>query len=206
MTGLDLEKDRLIEVSRLAHAVASFPIGRVVVLVYVRESTGKGAGLKRRFSQIAVIVTDGNLRQVDDGVDWVIKTDKAVLDRMGEWCTAQHAKVSCSRLIVTSRLGVTETSSSIKSGLTEQCLASEHTHEWVTSQVLEYIKARVPDKGVAVLAGNSVHADAAFLKLEEGRGMRSVIDHLHYVRPRTDSRPLGSIAVADITSLATENR
>lgn len=47
--------------------------------------------------------------------------------------------------------------------------------------MLEYIKSRVPDQRLAVLAGNTVHADLAFLKLEEGRGMKSVVDWLHYV-------------------------
>jgi hypothetical protein len=35
-----------------------------------------------------------------------------------------------------------------------------------------------------VLAGNTVHADLAFLKLEPGRGMNSIVDWLHYVRPQ----------------------
>ncbi|KAJ9118110.1 hypothetical protein QFC22_004010 [Naganishia vaughanmartiniae] len=58
--------------------------------------------------EIAVIITNGNLEPVDEGIEYVIKTDKAVLDkyvgsfrssrtrdaescqRMGEWCTKQH--------------------------------------------------------------------------------------------------------------------
>ena len=60
--------------------------------------------------EIAVIITNGNLDRVDEGIEYVIKTDKDVLDRfvhrqgfadcalmapwrqnrMGEWCTKQH--------------------------------------------------------------------------------------------------------------------
>jgi oligoribonuclease len=46
--------------------------------------------------QIACIITDGNLEPVDEGVSFVIQTDKAVLDAMGEWCTDQHGKVTLS--------------------------------------------------------------------------------------------------------------
>lgn len=35
---------------------------------------------KDRIIEIAVIITDGHLRPVDEGVNWVIRTPKAVLD------------------------------------------------------------------------------------------------------------------------------
>lgn len=46
--------------------------------------------------------------------------------------------------------------------------------------MLEYIKTRIPNRMTGVLAGNTVHADLAFLKLEPGRGMPSIVDWLHY--------------------------
>ncbi|WFD34953.1 cysteine protease [Malassezia cuniculi] len=38
--------------------------------------------------EVAVIVTDGNLVPVDEGVSYVIRTPKEVLDAMGEWCAS----------------------------------------------------------------------------------------------------------------------
>lgn len=70
-----------------------------------------------------------------------------------------------------------------QTGLTQACIDSPLSHAEVEAKVLEYIKTRIPDQRLAVLAGNTVHADLAFLKLEEGRGMKSVVDWLHYVRP-----------------------
>ncbi|GBE81295.1 hypothetical protein SCP_0310220 [Sparassis crispa] len=43
--------------------------------------------------EIAVLITNGNLELVDEGIEFVIHTDQAVLDRMGEWCTRQHGNV-----------------------------------------------------------------------------------------------------------------
>ncbi|THH01340.1 hypothetical protein EW026_g1347 [Hermanssonia centrifuga] len=104
--------------------------------------------------EIAVLITNGNLDLVDPGLQFVINTEKAVLDRMDEWCTNQHGK----------------------SGLTQACLSSTHSTEFVSKQVLDYIKKWVPEQRVAVLAGNSVHADRAFLAEE----MPQVLDWLHY--------------------------
>ena len=46
----------------------------------------------------------------------------------------------------------------------------------VENQLLAYIKRFVPEAGLAVLAGNSVHADKVFLS----KDMPKIIDHLHY--------------------------
>lgn len=40
---------------------------------------------KERLLEVACIITDGDLKPVDDGVSYVIKTEKAVLDAMGTW-------------------------------------------------------------------------------------------------------------------------
>ena len=63
-----------------------------------------------------------------------------------------------------------------QSGLTAACLESPHTRDFVAQEVLNYIKKWVPDQWSAVLAGNSVHADRAFLQEE----MPEVLEHLHY--------------------------
>ncbi|KAH7883197.1 ribonuclease H-like domain-containing protein [Phlebopus sp. FC_14] len=109
---------------------------------------------KDKLLEIAVIITNGNLEMVDDGVQFVIQTDKSILDGMGEWCTNQHGK----------------------SGLTQASLDSPHTREYVSSSVLRYIKKWIPEQRIGILAGNSVHADRSFL-VEE---MPEVIDWLHY--------------------------
>jgi oligoribonuclease len=45
---------------------------------------------KERIIEIAVIITDGELNPVDNGIEYVIRTDKEVLDAMGEWCVKTH--------------------------------------------------------------------------------------------------------------------
>ncbi|CAO1631611.1 unnamed protein product [Parajaminaea phylloscopi] len=109
-----------------------------------------------RIIEIACIVTDGKLQEVDEGVSYAIRTDKAVLDAMGEWCTRQHGQ----------------------SGLTAACLDASvsRDHADVRAAVLAYVRERCPDERVACLAGNTVHADAAFLKREAPE----LMSHLHY--------------------------
>lgn len=104
--------------------------------------------------EIAVLITDGNLDLVDEGLEYVIRTDKAALDRMDEWCTNQHGK----------------------SGLTAACLNSPHSPEFVAKEVLAYIKKWIPEQRIGVLAGNSVHVDKLFLAEQ----MPEVVDWLHY--------------------------
>ncbi|KAF9049904.1 ribonuclease H-like domain-containing protein [Panaeolus papilionaceus] len=116
MTGLDLRKDKIIE--------------------------------------IAVLITNGNLDIVDPGIEYVIRTEKELLEGMDEWCTKQHGQ----------------------SGLTQACLDSPYTREYVSKTVLEYIKKWVPTEKIGVLAGNSVHVDRQFLAVD----MPEVIDWLHY--------------------------
>jgi len=55
-------------------------------------------------------------------------------------------------------------------------LVSKDTTEVVEKELLEYIQRYVPVRGEAHLAGNSVHFDKAFMKIE----FPSVIDWLHY--------------------------
>ncbi|KAF8996055.1 ribonuclease H-like domain-containing protein [Cyathus striatus] len=110
---------------------------------------------KDKIIEIAVIITDGNLEQVDEGIEYIVNTEKdCSMDRMDAWCTKQHGK----------------------SGLTKACLESSHTREFVSNKVLEYVKKWIPKQRVGVLAGNSVHADKSFL-VEE---MPELTDWLHY--------------------------
>ncbi|KAH9942224.1 oligoribonuclease [Epithele typhae] len=104
--------------------------------------------------EIAVLITDGNLKLMDEGVEFIVKMDKGTLDNMSEWCIKTHGQT----------------------GLTQACLDSPYTSEFVQEQVLNYIKRWIPAKNTGMLAGNSVHMDKMFL-MEQ---MPDIIDYLHY--------------------------
>ncbi|KAF2453280.1 oligoribonuclease-like protein [Lineolata rhizophorae] len=106
--------------------------------------------------QIACYVTDASLNLLDrTGYETVIHHSEAALSAMGPWCQEHHSA----------------------SGLTAVCLASTVTAERAADELLAYIRRFVPSKRTALLAGNSVHADRAFLvKPPYDR----VLAHLHY--------------------------
>ncbi|TFK20783.1 ribonuclease H-like protein, partial [Coprinopsis marcescibilis] len=117
------------------------------------EMTGLKIG-HDKIIEVAVLITNGNLELVDEGLQFVVRTEKKYLDGMDDWCTKQHGQ----------------------SGLTQACLNSPHSKEYVAETVLNYIKKWIPRQRVGVLAGNSVHVDRAFLSAE----MPEVADWLHY--------------------------
>lgn len=105
---------------------------------------------------IACFVTDSDLNLLDDeGFEVVVHHSKEKLDKMGEWCTQHHGD----------------------SGLTKACLDATTTDSEASEHLLAYIKKYVPQSRHALLAGNSVHADKAFLCKPP---YSAVIDHLHY--------------------------
>ncbi|ELU35880.1 exonuclease domain-containing protein [Rhizoctonia solani AG-1 IA] len=74
-----------------------------------------------------------------------------------------------------------------QSGLTQEAIDSPHSPVEVAEHVLEYIKRWVPEPHTALLAGNTVHADAMFLRAKGPdsigfpKGVWSgIIEHLHY--------------------------
>ncbi|MFH5822377.1 oligoribonuclease [Georgenia sp. AZ-5] len=115
MTGLDLDKDSLIEV--------------------------------------AVVVTDSELRPLDAGIDLVIAPRPGTVDGMEEVVRTMHTA----------------------SGLLEE-LADGLSMEDAQQRVLEYVRRWVPERRKAPLAGNSVGTDRTFL----ARDMPELVDHLHY--------------------------
>ncbi|PAV24287.1 ribonuclease H [Pyrrhoderma noxium] len=129
-----------------------------------RQEQGEGTGAKQEnmasgqepdeIMEIAVLITDGNLELVDDGIQFILNVQKEKLDSMDSWCTRQHGST----------------------GLTQACLESPDTLESVQISVLEYIKKYIPGKRVGVLAGNSVHVDRMFL----AEKMPILLEHLHY--------------------------
>jgi oligoribonuclease len=105
---------------------------------------------------VACFITDADLNLLDsEGYEAIIHHDKQDLDRMGDWCTRVHGK----------------------SGLTKACIKSTTSAEDAAEGLLRYIKYYVPQKRTGLLAGNSVHADKAFLVK---RPYHIVMDHLHY--------------------------
>ena len=90
--------------------------------------------------EIAVIVTDEDLRPVHEGFQVVVKPSRKAMKNMGEFVTNMH---TVSGLINEIPKGI-----SIKKA--EQ-------------QVLDYVKQWVTEKGTAPLAGNSIGTDRMFL-------------------------------------------
>ncbi|MFC5502008.1 oligoribonuclease [Lysinimonas soli] len=103
--------------------------------------------------EVAVVITDYELKLLDPGFNIVIKADQSALDNMGDFVTAMHTE---SGLINEIPHGVT---------------LAEAEYE-----VLEYILKFVPDAQTAPLAGNTIGTDRSFL----AKYMPRVDGHLHY--------------------------
>nr|WP_218882199.1 oligoribonuclease [Nesterenkonia xinjiangensis] len=103
--------------------------------------------------EAAALVTDSELNILGDGVSVVIRPPEGALEGMAPVVRRMHTD----------------------SGLLEE-LDSGVSLEEAERRVLDYVRAWVPEAGVAPLAGNTVHADKAFLRL----GMPKLMDHLHY--------------------------
>lgn len=103
--------------------------------------------------EIAVLITDGELTVLDEGLDVVIRPPDAALEQMQDVVREMHTA----------------------SGLLAK-LDSGVSLPDAEQQVLTYIREYVPDPGKAPLAGNSVGTDRMFL----ARDMPGLEQHLHY--------------------------
>lgn len=103
--------------------------------------------------EVAVVVTDYELKPLDAGFSIVIKPDQSAWDHMGEFVTQMH------------------TESGLLAEIPDGVTLAEAEYE-----VLEYILKFVPDAGTAPLAGNTIGTDRAFL----AKYMPRVDGHLHY--------------------------
>lgn len=103
--------------------------------------------------EVAVLVTDGELNVLGEGLDVLIKPEPAALEQMNDFVRNMHTV----------------------SGLLDE-LEDGTTMEDAQAQVLDYIKQYVPEPGKAQLGGNSIGTDKTFLV----RDMPEVIDYLHY--------------------------
>jgi oligoribonuclease len=104
--------------------------------------------------EIAVLVTDGDLNVLGDGVDVVIHADDAALSSMIDIVTQMHTR----------------------SGLVEEVRASTVDVAEAETMVLEYIREHVKQPKTAPLAGNSIATDRGFI----ARDMPTLDSFLHY--------------------------
>lgn len=107
-----------------------------------------------RIVEVAVIVTDGALERLEEGPDLVLGAAEQSLKDMDPVVVKMHEL----------------------SGLTEAVRASTMTVEEAEGYVLEFVTHHVPVARSAPLAGNSVHADRAFLR----RYMPALEAYVHY--------------------------
>jgi oligoribonuclease len=103
--------------------------------------------------EVAVVITDYDLKLLDEGLTIVIKPDKTALDNMGEFVTSMHRE----------------------SGLLDEIPHGKALAE-AEYEVLEYILRFIPDASTAPLAGNTIGTDRMFL----AKFMPRVDAHLHY--------------------------
>ncbi len=103
--------------------------------------------------EIACVVTDGELKEVDEGIDLIIKPPAEALDHMPELVREMHTA----------------------SGLLTE-LGGGMTLGEAQDQVLAYVRGHVREPGKAPLCGNSIATDRAFL----ARDLPRLDEFLHY--------------------------
>jgi oligoribonuclease len=112
------------------------------VLVWVdMEMTGLEPD-KERIIEVAVIITDGQLKEIAEGPALVIHQDDAVLAAMDDWNRKHHGG----------------------SGLIDRVKASDVTDAAAEELILKFIAEHVGPKERPVLAGNSIHQDRRFIR------------------------------------------
>jgi len=104
--------------------------------------------------EIACIVTDAELAEIDDGIQLVVHADAETLAKMGDFVREMHTK----------------------SGLLPEIERSDIDVATAQKAVLEYIRAHVPTASSSPLCGNSIGTDRRFLAAY----MRELDDYLHY--------------------------
>lgn len=103
--------------------------------------------------EIAVVVTDGELNELDSGLQLVVKPSATALSNMGEFVTKMHTD----------------------SGLIQELDGGISAAE-AEAKVLQYIKQWILAERTAPLAGNSIGTDRMFIN----RYMPGLDTFLHY--------------------------
>ena len=104
--------------------------------------------------EIACIVTDSNLANLDDGIQLVVHQDAETLAQMDDFVRAMHTK----------------------SGLLPQITKSAIDLGQAEEEVLAYIRKHVAQPGTSPLCGNSIGMDRRFL----AKYMPELDGYLHY--------------------------
>jgi oligoribonuclease len=104
--------------------------------------------------EIATLVTDDDLDIVAEGPDVVVAAPSEALSQMEDVVRNMHRR----------------------SGLLDAVESSSTSLEEAGAMTLEFIKAHVPERGVAPLCGNSIGTDRRFLVAQ----LPAIEDHLHY--------------------------
>ncbi len=95
---------------------------------------------KERIIEVAVIVTDGEIRVVAEGPDIVIRQPLKILKAMDDWNQKQHKK----------------------SGLLEEVKKSKWTVKKAEREILNFLKIYCV-RGKTILCGSSIHHDRRFI-------------------------------------------
>jgi len=95
---------------------------------------------KDEICEIAVIVTDGDLKPVDDGLQVVVRPSDQAMANMGEFVSKMHTE----------------------SGLLSE-IPSGNSASAAEVLVLEYLKKYITEPKTAPLAGNSIGTDRMFI-------------------------------------------
>ena len=90
--------------------------------------------------EIATIVTDKNLKVIDEGPSIVVHQANEAMDNMDEWCTNQHGK----------------------SGLTDRVRNSAISEDTAENLTIAFLKQYVSE-GKSPMCGNSICQDRRFL-------------------------------------------
>ncbi|OZJ06830.1 hypothetical protein BZG36_00062 [Bifiguratus adelaidae] len=152
MTGLDIEKDHLIEIA---------------VLITDKDLNVVAQGPEIVIHQSEEVMNNMNGK-------YIVHFDPYGSPFHLDWCKTHHGEASPIR-------STTATTSSnpclyMQSGLTAKVLASSIDIAQAEEQVLQFIQHHVPSPGMAPLAGNTVHTDKRFLEKE----MPRIVKWLHY--------------------------
>ena len=91
--------------------------------------------------EIAVLVTDGQLEALDDGIDLVVHQPPDALAEMDDYVRAMHTRSALLPAIEASTLGLADAG----------------------AQALDYTRSHVPKAATAPLCGNSIGVDRRFL-------------------------------------------
>jgi oligoribonuclease len=96
---------------------------------------------KDRVLEIALIITDNDLKIVDETTDLVIHQSKIILNRMDSWCKVHHGK------------------SGLIQKVTDSNITLKDAREKLSETICKYC-----DRKTGILCGNSVYVDRMYIR------------------------------------------